>query len=94
MRTGPSRLTSTASSMAESNDTVAAEWITMSHAAECLAARVVEAEAVGAHVTRDDRDPPGHLVVERAAEDRAEVVERVVAQDLALHPLCRRGATA
>ena len=48
MRTGPSRLTSTASSIGESNDTVAAEWMTMSHAAERLAAGVVEAEAVGA----------------------------------------------
>ena len=87
MRTGPSRLTSTASSIGESNDTVAAEWMTMSHDAERLAARVVEPEAVGADVTGDDRDPPRHLLVEAARPARAEAVEGVVAEDLPLHPL-------
>ena len=66
----------------------------MSHARERRASGVVEAEAVGAHVARDDGDPPRHLLVEAFAEDLAELVERVVAQDLALHPLRGRGATA
>ncbi len=45
-RIGPSRLTSTAPSSGESNETVAAEWMTMSQLASTARPAVVEAEAV------------------------------------------------
>ena len=46
MRVGPSRLISTAESSGESNDTAAAEWMTMSHDGEHGPVGVVQAEAV------------------------------------------------
>ncbi len=60
---------------------------------ECLATRVVEPESVGAHVTADHCDPARDLLVEAVTEDRSQRVERVVADDLALHAL-RRGRAA
>ena len=57
---------------------------------ERLAPRVVEPEPVGAHVTADHCDPARDLLVEAVTEDRSQRVERVVADDLALHAL-RRG---
>ena len=53
------------------------------------ACRLIEPEPVGAHVPRDHRDPPRDLLVEAVAEQLAEMVEGVVAQDLALHALAR-----
>ena len=73
MRTGPSRLTSTAVSSGESNDTVAAEWMTMSQDASSARPVVVEAEPVGADIAGDGGDPAGDLGVEVAA---AAVVSR------------------
>ena len=58
------------------------------------ACRLIEPEPVGAHVPRDHRDPPRDLLVEAVAEQLAEMVEGVVAQDLALHALRGRGAAA
>ena len=87
-------MTSTASSIAESNDTVAAEWTKISHAASAGASRIVEPEPIGAHVPRDHRDPPGDVLVEAFAEQLAQMVEGVVAQDLPLHALRGRGAAA
>ena len=54
--------------------------------------RVVEPEPVGAHVSRDNRDSPGDLLVESFTEQLAQMVERVVAQNFALHSLRGRGA--
>ena len=71
MRVGPSRLTSTAPSSGESNDTVAAEWMTMSQEASAARPGVVEAEPVGADVAGDHCDPPGDHLVEALAERSA-----------------------
>ncbi len=52
MRVGPRRLTSTAESSGESNATVAALWMTMSHDGERGAPGVVEVEPVAADIAR------------------------------------------
>ncbi len=57
MRDGPSRLISTAESSGESNDTAAAEWMTMSQRREDRAVGVVQAEAVAGDVAGDRADP-------------------------------------
>ncbi len=57
-------------------------------------AGVVEAEAVGADVAGDHRQPLGHVLVEAVAEQGSQVFERVVAEDLPLHSLLGRGAAA
>ena len=88
MRVGPSRLTSTAPSSGESKLTVAAEWMTMSQAAQRGPALVVEAEAVAADVAGDDLHPAGDDARRRPslAELGAQAVEGVVAEDLPLAP--------
>ena len=55
IRVGPRRLTSTAASSGESNDTVAAEWMTMSQRGQGGAAVVVEAEPVACRRRRRSR---------------------------------------
>ena len=67
MRVGPSRLISTAESSGESNDTAAAEWMTMSHDGEHGPVGLRQPEAVGADVAGDRRDPPRRHLVERLA---------------------------
>ena len=54
-RVGPRRLISTAESSGESNDTVAAEWMTMSQRGEDRPVVVAEAQAVAADVAGDRR---------------------------------------
>ena len=95
MRVGPRRFTSTAASSGESNDTVAAEWMTTSHAASAArpsssSARpsVPTSPAIG--VTRS-ATIGGEAVL---AELLAQAVEGVVAEDLALGALLDRGAAA
>ncbi len=61
---------------------------------ELCASRLVEPEPVGAHVAGDHGDPASDLLVEAFAEQLAQMVEGVVAQDLALHPLRGRRAPA
>ena len=87
MRVGPSRLISTAESSGESNDTVAAEWMTTSQDGEHGAVGVGEPEAVGADVAGDRRDAPRRHLVERSAPQLgAETVERVVLEQIPVGP--------
>ena len=81
MRVGPSRLISTADVSGESNDTVAAEWMTMSALANDRPVGVAEAEPVGADVAGDRGDAAiGHrpeglaarVAVVRAARRRSK----------------------
>jgi hypothetical protein len=58
-------------------------------------AGVVEAEPVPGDVAGDDRDPPGHHLVELGgAQLGPQPVEGVVAEHLAPRPLVRRGPLA
>ena len=71
MRVGPRRFTSTAVSSGESNDTVAAEWMTMSQDARAARPSSSRAEAVGADVAGDRGDPLGHHLGEAVLAELA-----------------------
>ena len=89
MRVGPSRLTSTAPSSGESNATVAAEWMTMSH--DASAARPASSRPRPSVPTSPaiDLRPAGRSSRRSlgSAELGAQPVEGVVLEDLALDPL-------
>ena len=95
MRTGPSRLTSTALSSGESKLTGRGRVDEDVARRDRAAAVFVEAETVDRHVAGDGGHAArGHLV-ERCGttEFAAQPVERVVAKDLAGDPVaCARGA--
>ena len=91
-RDGPSRLTSTAASSGESKATLAAEWTTTSQAAR--ASRPASSRPSPSRATSPATAPRRAATwrVEGVAELGAQLVEAVVAQDLALGPLRRRRA--
>ena len=92
MRVGPSRLTSTASSSGESNDTAAAEWITVSHDARTVwsASERPRPSVPTSPVTTVRRRARSSSQRLGPAQLGAQAVERVVADDLALDALGRR----
>ena len=94
MRVGPSRLISTAESSGESNDTVAAEWMTMSQLARTSrSASARPRPSVPTSPATVVMRAPGP-VVEGGAVLGAQAVEGVVLEQLALDAAGRRRALA